>query len=164
MKYFFLTFFVSIIPLLCLSQIFVLKDCDSIHVSEKLELSVSGMIDHSFVNKTWIKEEIYQDSLMNWPSKYSNNFVDQMFSRSIYTDEVIERMGITWEEFRNKQYKKTLLYTKSILESALRYYKKGDILVFYSTPFEMWQSLSGQEGIWVIRNCTVVFTGVLTQS
>ena len=127
-----------------------LSNCDNLLKSDSTEYYVSGLMDHQELNAEWIKKEINKDSVSIWLKNYSENLVkDSDNLDSLSAAKIIEAQyrGYmkNWDKIENK-------------------ITNVDKIFYYSTPEIYWDSLAGQDGLVIIRNCKIMYVLILMQS
>ena len=120
-----------------------LSNCNNLLKSDSTEYFVSGLMDHQELKAEWIKKEINKDSVSNWLKNYSENLVEVSDNRdSLSAAKIIEAQyrGYmkNWDKIENK-------------------ITTVDKIFYYSTPGIYWDSLAGQNGLVVIRNCKIMY-------
>lgn len=149
MKKTFLFIFAFLFSLTVISQ--TIKDfpCDSLVRLKESKIFASGMIDHNELELPWIKFEVKKDSLNFWAEKY--------IKETFFSDSEIDKLN-------KKIYKQELDYLILRLEKVEEYLEESDRLFYYTTPKIYWDSLAGQDGLAILRDCKVVGVIILTQS
>lgn len=130
-----------------------LVPCGTLSKSDSTEYFAPGLMDHSELDAAWLKEEIKKEETKYWLAAYAKKHIEEIFASSSVTPAELEKI-------RNRTLKQYSDSWNSI-ESKI---SPEDKIYYYSTPREYWTSLSGQDGLAVIRNCKVVYVLTLTQS
>lgn len=149
MKKTFLIFAAILLSLTGMSQTIKNFPCDSLVRVKESKIFASGMIDHNELELSWIKFEVKRDSLNTWAEKYIK---ETFFSES------------EMDELDKKIYKQELDYLILRLEKIEEFLEESDRLFYYSTPKIYWDSLAGQDGIAILRDCKVAGVIILAQS
>jgi hypothetical protein len=125
--------------------------CSSLLRTDSTHLMVPGLIDHNELNPTWIKEKIDFDSIDVWCKKQSSIFTSEYLSRA--TKKEVKKQSDRHLRWLRKEFKK-----------LIPFYRTGDTIWYYTTPDSYWNSLAGQDGILLMRNCTLIVQIILMQS
>lgn len=151
MKYLILPSIVILISLMGCSSVPKLTSCSSLSKSDSTQYFVSGLMDHTELNVTWLKEEVKKEHIADWLRSYIKKGSEQD-SPPLPHDE---RQNIEITTF-NEFYSRWKAVENKITEA--------DKIYYYSTPDNYWSSLAGQDGLVVIRDCKIMYVLILSQS
>jgi len=126
-----------------------LPGCNEL-TNNKSEYFAAGIMDHHELKKEWLLEEIESDKVADWFVKFCESNLVELKDK----DSVLY----------NKQMKALYEDYKETWENIEKKLKDGDKIFFYSTPDNYWYSLTGQNGLVIIRGCEIVYVMVLSQS
>jgi hypothetical protein len=127
-------------------------DCKSLTESDSALYHPEGLIDNiGAIDPQWLGEKIEVGDFYLWFSKHFNLSITNVIDTS-KVDEELKRRG----EHAIKGNKE--------VEWLLQQVKSGDELWYYTTPQIYWDSLSGRDGIVVVRKCRIVAEIIFSQS
>ena len=105
-----------------------------------------------FLESSWIKEEIPENNLMSWGENHH-------FEIWNIDPEELRNDSITFSIFKQDQ--NSFL---SRLESLKSQTTDKDKIYYYTTSKTDWQMLFGEEGLVLVRDCTVIKKLVIIRS
>ena len=121
-------------------------DFTSIVQAKNLRTEVSGLMDHDSLSIEWVREEIQKDSISSWVDGYSRGSLDLSDPMQAKWAAGIRRHVLTmWNQVAGQV-------------------KPTDRIFYYSTPDLWWYSLGGQDGLIVVRECSIVAKLIIMQS
>jgi len=138
--------------------------CQKLLASDSTHVDAPGLVDHLGVDATWVKEIIPPDSVAEWFHRRSMERAKEIWAPPPEADTTDPQVQ------QNRQHLQRILAnpdrSASIADAneILQYYRPGDLIIYYSTPDNYWWSLSGQDGLLLLRNCHIIIQIILTQS
>lgn len=154
---FIFNYFLLVLPILLFTAILSsgcgsysnISNCTNLTSSDSTKYYVSGLMSQTELKSEWLKEKLKKNDVKKWIRNYVNKiaFDKNMDSASI---NQIRRQALN-----------DYLWKWSKIEKQII---KGEDLFYYTTPKDYWDSLAGQEGIVIIKDCKILYVLVLSQS
>ena len=132
----------------CFGQVTIPNESKIIEGCEEVILTDTT----SYFQTSWIKLELAKEELIEWSKEYHENWWSEDIEET-KTDSIVYAIYLKSAEemeTRMKEFKSTLL--------------KDDVVLYYRNSDNDWTSLSGEDGLIVLRDCVIIKKLVLSRS
>ena len=124
------------------------QDCSTLMITDSTTLLVDGLMDHNELDVSWIQYSIPRSEFKAWLLEHSKDLLRDI--STLRDSTKLTQDFINWVEETDRHIQTVA--------------KPTDQILYFSTPESWWKGLGGQDGIIVLRRCSIILQIILAQS